>query len=223
MSLGYAALILIHVLLLVYWLGADLGVFYAVNYVVDPALSLETRRTVMKILHFIDLFPRMALVAMLPVGATLMLVGGYAALPPGWAAPALATLWIAAIAWFALVVTLYGRPAPGLMRIDYAIRYAVIAGLVALALSSLSGHGPVLPGAGWLAAKLLIFAGIIACGLGIRVTFKPFGAAFGRLVAQGSTPEIEAALKAAHRRVRPVVLLLWGGLVVEAFLGVAKI
>jgi hypothetical protein len=223
MRLGYELLILIHILLLVYWLGADLGVFYSAGFLTKPTLSLETRRTVMKILHFIDLFPRMALVLMLPVGATLALSGGYATLPLGWRAPTLVIVWVAAIAWFALVVKLYGRPAAGLMRIDYTVRYAVIAGLIALAVSSLTGHGPVVPGAGWLAAKLIIFAGIIICGLGIRVTFKPFAAAFGQMVKHGSTPEIEAAMKTAHRRVRPIVLILWAALVVEAFLGLSKI
>jgi hypothetical protein len=210
-------------LLFVYWLGADLGVFYSSKYVVDPLLSLETRRTVMKALHFIDLFPRMTLVLMLPVGATLALAGGYAALPPGWAAPILAVLWVAGLAWFYLVVTIYGGASPGLLRLDYGVRYVVIAGLLVLGIASLTGHGPVTPGSDWLALKLIIYALIVALGLGIRATFKPFAVAFGKLVSAGSTPEIEQAMRQAHARVRPVVLALWAALVVEAYLGIAKI
>jgi hypothetical protein len=223
MNLGYAVLILLHILLFVYWLGADLGVFYSVKYVVDPSLSLETPRTVMKVLHFIDLFPRMTLVLMLPIGATLALAGGYATLPPGWTAPALAVLWIAGLAWFFLVVTLYGRASPGLLRLDYGIRYTMIAGLLLLGIASLAGYGPVAPGIDWLPVKLIIYALIVALGLGIRAAFKPFAVAFGQLVTQGSTPEIESAMRLAHARVRPVVLALWAALVIEAFLGISKI
>jgi hypothetical protein len=223
MPLAYSFLILVHVLLFVYWLGADLGVFYSAKFLVNPALSLETRRTVMKILHFIDLFPRMALILMLPVGATLALTGGYAALPPGWDLPVLAIIWIADLAWFVMMVSVYERPRAGLIRLDYAIRYAVILGLLALGVASLAGYGPTAPGAGWLAAKLIVFAAIIGLGLGIRVTFKPFGAAFAQLVAKGSSPDIEAAMTRAQRRVRPVVLALWAGLIIEAFLGISKI
>jgi hypothetical protein len=223
MSLDYAALLLIHILLLVYWLGADLGVFYSAGFLTNPALSVETRRTVMKILHFIDLFPRMALVTMLPVGISLALIGGYAAVPAGWNGPVLAVVWIAGMAWLALVIKIYGRVSPGLTRIDYFIRFAVIAALLALAIASLMGMGPIVPGATWLAIKLIVFAAIILCGLGIRVAFKPFGQAFGKLVAAGSSPAVEAAMQQAQRRVRPVVLALWVGLVIEAFLGLSKI
>src|SRR5208283_442262 len=103
MSHGYIFLVLVHILLFVYWLGSDLGVFYSAKFVADPKLSLETRRTIMKIVHFIDLFPRMTLVLTLPAGATLALLGGYAPLPAGWEWPALAAVWIAGLVWLALV------------------------------------------------------------------------------------------------------------------------
>jgi hypothetical protein len=223
MNLGYAALLLLHILLLVYWLGADLGVFYSAGFLTNSALSVETRRTVMKILHFIDLFPRIALVTMLPVGISLALISGYASVPRGWIVPVIALAWVAAAAWLVLVVKNYGSPQPGLTRLDYWIRYLVVAGLLSVAGASFAGIGPIAPGNLWLELKLVIFAGIIVCGLGIRATFKPFAAAFGQLVREGSSPAVEAAMKQAQSRVRPVVLTLWGALVIEAFLGLSKI
>jgi hypothetical protein len=127
------------------------------------------------------------------------------------------------MAWLVLVIKIYGRTSPGLTKLDYAIRYLVIAGLVIVAAASFAGRGPIGPGATWLALKLLVFAAIVACGLGIRAVFKPFGAAFGKLVTEGSSPAVEAAMKQAQGRVRPVVLSLWAGLVIEAFLGLSKI
>ncbi|HLG87181.1 MAG TPA: hypothetical protein VKZ79_08290 [Alphaproteobacteria bacterium] len=223
MNLGYAILLLLHILLFVYWLGADLGVFYSAWLLVDPKLTIETRQTVMKIVHFIDLFPRMALVLTLPVGITLALAGGYASLPPDWARPVLSFIWVASLAWLTLVIKLYNGVFPRLLGLDYWIRYAAIAALTVFGVASLLGHGPVAPGATWLAAKVLIFAAIVALGLGIRSAFRPFATAFGRLAAHGSTPEVEAAMRRAHARVRPVVLSLWGALIVEAFLGLSKV
>jgi len=223
MSVGYGLLVLVHILLLVYWLGADVGVFYSAGYLVNPDLSIETRRTVMKIVHFIDLLPRMALVTMLPVGMTLAVAGGYAALPAGLAVPILAAIWVGAFAWLRLVVKIYHGPNPTLTKLDYVIRYAVMAGLVLLALCSILGVGPIEPRAYWLSAKLVIFAFIILCGLGIRVTFRPLADAFGRLMTEGSKPEIEQAMIDAHARVRPIVLVLWAALVVESFLGLSKL
>jgi hypothetical protein len=223
MDIGYATLILLHILLLTYWLGADLGVFYSGSFLTKPELSVANRRIAMKINHFVDLFPRMSLVLMVPVGATLALRGGYATLPPGWAGPTILAVWIVALIWLSLVINIYRRPSVMLTRCDYTIRYLAIAVLVALSIGYFLGVGPIVAGSTWLALKLLVFAGIIGCGLAIRAAVKPFAALFGRLVNEGSTPEIEAALKRAQGRIRPIVLLLWVGLVVEAFLGISKI
>jgi hypothetical protein len=223
MDIGYAILLLMHVLLLVYWLGADLGVFYAGTFLTKSEVSVESRRIVMKVLHFVDLFPRMALVLMVPVGTTLALQGGYATLPASWENPVLAIVWVGALVWLSLVVRIFRQPSLALTRWDYAIRYLVIAGLVTLSVMAFSGRGPIVPGTTWLALKLIIFAGIMCSGLAIRVTFKPFVADFGRLVREGSTPEIEAAMKRGKARVRPFVLAIWVALVVEAFLGISKL
>jgi hypothetical protein len=129
------------------------------------------------------------------------------------------------LAWLVLVLTIFRHEhtplADRLGRFDWWLRIAVIAVLVVLGVQSLAGDG-VAAGAPWLAAKLLVFAAIVACGLTIRKVFAPFGPAFGRLLREGSTPAIEAELAAVLTRVRPVVVTLWIGLLVEAFLGIAK-
>ena len=64
--------IFLHVLLLVYWLGGDLGTFYSSRYIVKPDLSVEARSTALKIMSFCDVFPRICLVLFLPSGITLI-------------------------------------------------------------------------------------------------------------------------------------------------------
>lgn len=217
---GHELLLLLHVLLFVYWLGGDLGVFYSSGYISKPELSPATRATVAKIMLALDLTPRVCLVLMLPVGVALSASLGALAIP----AAAIPALWVFALAWLAMVVTIYKKEhqpiAHTLGKIDWAVRLLVIAGLAGAAILSLTGAGPVQ--GNWLAVKMLIFAGTIVCGLIIRVKLKPFGVAFGRLMREGSTPEIESDLHASIARVKPAVLLIWGGLVVNAWLGIAK-
>ncbi|HYC03276.1 MAG TPA: hypothetical protein VED40_08295 [Azospirillaceae bacterium] len=216
----YTLLLLAHILLFVYWLGGDLGVYYSSGYISRPSVTPATRAVVAKIMLALDMTPRICLVLMLPVGVTLSHRLGVLALPD-WAIP---VLWVLSIFWLAMVWTIYVREhqplAHSLTRVDWVVRLSVIAALLAVAVLGLIGQGPVT--GGWISLKILIFALIIASGLAIRVMLKPFGAAFGRLMKEGSNPEIEAELAASLARVKPPVLVIWAGLVVNAWLGLAK-
>ncbi len=64
--------ILLHIVLFAYWLGGDLGVFYSSRFILKPELSTEARGVAVKIMHVVDMSPRICLVLFLPSGITLM-------------------------------------------------------------------------------------------------------------------------------------------------------
>ncbi len=66
-----AVWIFLHVVLLVYWLGADIGVFYSSLQVVKAEHPPETRAAIVKVLTFVNYFPAAASILMLPVGLQL--------------------------------------------------------------------------------------------------------------------------------------------------------
>ena len=70
--------------------------------------------------------------------------------------------------------------------------------------------------------KVTLFGAIISSGIGIRLSLTRFSAAFGAIVADGSTPEREAALRAALARTYPFVGAIWVMVLVAGLLGVAK-
>jgi hypothetical protein len=216
----YNLLLLAHLLLFVYWLGADIGVFHASRYVANPALTLEARATALRIMLWIDQIPRWCLVLILPVGYTLAYRLGLVQT----SATVIAVIWIASIAWLAMVLAVHHSQGTGrgetLRRIDLAFRLVVIFGLSFEAWSALAGNGYLQ--APWLAVKLQIFALLVACGLMTRVVTQPFVVAFGRLMREGSKPELEAQIATGLARARPWVIAIWIGLVVAAYLGLAK-
>ena len=63
---------LIHLLTFVYWVGADLGVFYSARVVCNPSYQLKTRITILSILSWIDMIPRYMLILTFPVGFILL-------------------------------------------------------------------------------------------------------------------------------------------------------
>ncbi len=215
-----AVWIFLHVALLVYWLGADIGVFYSSLQVIKPEHPPETRAAIVKVLTFVNYFPATASILMLPVG--LQLAAGVDASPVtgAW----LVLVWLGALAWLAIThssAKRRGTPVgQQLANLDLAIRVVLILVLGAAALVSLAGDDPFK--ANWLALKVLLYAYILICGLGIRFSFASFGPAFRRLMSEGSTPETEAALKRPVVIVKPWVLALWGGLVVMALIGIAQ-
>jgi hypothetical protein len=210
----------LHVMTFVYWLGADLGVFYSSRFVVNATYTPETRAVALKVLAWLDMAPRYALLLTLPVGLQLARGIELSAIGGGW----LLLAWLGAAAWIGLVITIHRREGTAagrrLAQIDLGLRLVLIAGLVIAAVLSFTGGSPF--AANWLALKALLFALAVTMGVGIRVTFAPFGPAFGRLMSEGTSPEVEAQMSGALARAKPFVLALWAIIAVTAFIGISQ-
>ena len=63
--------LLLHLLTFVYWVGADLGVFYSARLVVNAKYTFQTRLQVLKLLGWVDMIPRYMLLLTFPIGLTL--------------------------------------------------------------------------------------------------------------------------------------------------------
>lgn len=217
--------IVLHLVLFVFWLGGDLGVYYASRFVIKPELSPEARGTAVNVMMGLDLSPKICLVLFLPSGFTLMALEphGADAWFPLWA---VLLVWAFAVGWLALTVVdhrTHGR-FPWVRRTDWTIRIALIAGIGAAAAYTLIAAQPfgVDTNPRWLGAKVALYALCIAAGLGIRLKLRPFGPAFAALFTQGSTPEGERTLRGSVEGCLPYVWLIWGSVLVAAVLGVLK-
>jgi hypothetical protein len=218
----YNFLLFAHILLFVYWLGSDIGVFYGVRFVLNPNLSLEARRTVMALVHWIDAFPRICLVLMVPVGISLALHLELLAVPPAAHTPLLVAVWVIGLAWLAMVLRIYNGATGWLTSVDWVVRIAMMLAFVGAGVASLAGVGPVAPGANWLAAKLILFGAVIGCGIALRILGRPFGRAYAQIMAGQSTPKVELSLRTTMRQTRAVVVVLWVLVALTAFIGLTK-
>lgn len=218
--------ILLHILLVTYWLGSDLGVFYSSKFVVDPSITPAARGTAMKIMHMVDLAPRVCLILMLPSGVTLMAAGDIGRdLFYGWP---LALAWIGCLAWLAvMLIAFFKSPAKHAnlaYKADWVVRIGITVGLLAAAVYAMIVESPfgVDTNPKWLAGKIIAYALCIFCGIMIRVALRPFGPAFGALMTTGSTPEVEANIGGAMKRAVPWVYSIWVLVLIASFLGVFK-
>ena len=132
----------LHVMTFVYWLGADLGVFYSSRFVVNPKYTPETRAAALKILAWLDMAPRYALLLTLPVGLQLARGVELSAIGGAW----LLLVWLGAAAWIALATNVHRREGTDagrrLANIDLALRIALIAGLAIAAIYSFATAAP---------------------------------------------------------------------------------
>jgi hypothetical protein len=209
----------IHVLLFVYWLGGDAGVFYSSRFVLNSNLSRDARLTAFKIFVNLDMLPRYCLALMLTVGGVLAEFIGYE--HPMWqtiAIVALGPIWV----WVVHTIhvkegTEFGKT---LATLDRYFRLFMIFALVA----SVAYHwttGPLRPYP-WLAAKLLIFAFLIFCGFMIRIKIPPFVEGFKVLASGGATPDSDRLMKEGMGASIPYVLLIWAGVAISALIGILK-
>lgn len=214
---GLALLTLLHLLVPIYWLGGDLGAFYSSRFMVDPARTVPERLMALKILNNIDMAPRTTLILAFPTGFSLAVAKGWIAVP----AIVLVPVWIAYLGWLALAWAVHLRHGPagaGFRRIDIAVRYVVLAALIAGGVGGIAG-GIALPL--FIAIKLLLLAGCITIGLIVRRQLVPLFPAIIALRETGPTPEIDRAIKGVIALTQPTVMCLWVLVLVASFLGLA--
>jgi hypothetical protein len=209
-----------HILLFVYWLGADLGVFLCGTRIVRDDLSLDERLRVREIAIALDMAPRTALPLMIPVGFTLAVRYGSPI-----TGKSLIALWAVTLLWVALVwmVHLVKDRALGaaVTRIDYAIRYALILVLGGFSIYCLLLGAPI--GEAWLSAKILLFAFIILNGIWLRRISKNWQPAFDRVRAGGADRAVgERMIKDNRAIIKVAAISIWILIGLTGFLGVVK-
>jgi hypothetical protein len=213
----FALFKLVHLLLFVYWLGGDLGTYYASRFVTNPDLTAAQRGTALKIMAGCDQAPRICMTLIFASGLHMTWLNSMVQV----SGAVVAGVWLVCLAWLAMVLLLHFRSdaswAPGLARFDFAFRIAVIVVTLAIGVSALiDAVSFIRPD--WIAAKFLLFGALVACGLMIRVYLKPFGPAFARLMSEGPSMEVNATISTSLARCRPWVYAIWVGLLVAAVL-----
>jgi len=209
----------IHILLFVFWLGADVGVYLTMIFVKNAALSFETRATLIKLAFYIDLFPRLAFALFMPVGLQLIESLGLYPVSNGL----LALTWVVGLAWSTLHLTLTlrkGTPlAKQLQKINIGVELILGFFFVAVGALSLATGSPL--DADWLSLKLMLYGLIFWVILGIDTTFQPFTMIL-TMGADGSTPEREAAVTRQTDLTLAWAMLLYMLILAIAFMGTVK-
>lgn len=217
---AYTVLVIVHVLLFAYWLGADWGVFVTSRYVADPELPMGERRRFLQAAFRIDLMPRIAFTLLLPVG--LQLASFYGLWSP--LGPFMVVVWVLALGWLALNVQGYrrmGSPAGDRIRaIDGNIRMVLAPLLIGVGLWSLATDGPI-PQT-FIAAKLVVFGAMIIVGLILRHIMRAWAEGFRRLATEGRSPAVDALFTESLARARWIAFGMWSLSGVMVVLGVAK-
>jgi hypothetical protein len=215
---AYPLLKLLHLLVFCYWLGGDIGVFYSSSFVVRDDLSCEQRLMAGRIMLALDLVPRLCMSITLTVAALLV---SQLKLPVSQGE--LAILILLGPLWFALVLVLHFRHGAAggiLVTLDKLLRWSVICAILLFVANAWIAEETILPS--WLLLKLLGFALLVFLGLLIRARFGGFAAGYAALL-QGKPGAFEnATMRRSLSRVRPLVLAIWGVLIIEAYLGIAR-
>ena len=214
------SILIAHIAVLGYWLGSELVINSGFRFVSRAAsMPFEERSRLLDHVMDVDQHVRYALILQAGLGTMLMALLGYL---PGGAG----TAWLAAaltLAWLVLVELTHRyrkRPAGKTLAIsDRGLRYALMAVTLVTACGSLLG--PLsLPG--WLAVKLILFAGIIGCGLGIRFELIRYFRTWAFIERDGSTEQNERLLRQGYSRATAVLVLLWVFIVAIVLLSVFK-
>ena len=217
---SHTLLLYVHLVLFVYWLGPDWGVYVTTHYICKPGLSIDERRRFLTAMLRIDLVPRSCLIVLFPVGLTLADGLGMSPIGGLWLLP----VWAFFLAWLALSWAVYLNKGPGggntFRVIDNRIRWIVAPVLVLFGAVSLVmdvGFGST-----WLGLKIMLFGVLLFLGLWLRSFVADLVLGFQRLGAEGSSPEVEAIFTTMLSKSKRVVYPFWGTSLVLAFLGLTK-
>lgn len=219
----FHALLVLHIAVLGYWLGSELVINSTYRYVSwSDSMSFAERSRLMNQVMHADQHVRYALLLQAGVGMALAADVGY--FPGG---ETLAWIALAAmVAWLSLVEVTHRRRntlvGEQLAAVDRALRYIGMLALVVAALGAWK-HWPMFQSVPtWLAWKLLCFAFVMSCGIGIRFALMGFFRVWSEIAITGSTPAREKEIRAIYVRASGVLVLLWIGISVIVVLSFYK-
>lgn len=218
--MSYEIIKFAHVLLLVFWLGTDVGVLLLSKKFRDASLSVETRVTLLHMAMIIDSLPRICFIAMLPVGLHLANAAGLTQLD----AMTMTGFWLLAAVLLTINMTAaknMGTPlGTQLQRLNWlGLGVTGLALIGTGAFSMLNGH-PVAPS--WLAAKLVVYGLVYWFAVGIDWLFLPMGRLVKELQEKGSSEALERDITATVDGAMWPVVIVYAGVLAAAFIGVAK-
>ncbi|MEZ5564882.1 MAG: hypothetical protein R3F24_04910 [Gammaproteobacteria bacterium] len=212
-----------HILMFVFWVGTDMGVFVAARKSADARLPFVTRVTLLHLALRIELLPRTMWKAALPLGAVLSRDLGLLPI----SGTGLALLWIFSIVWWAISMAgawWYDKPhGHRLARITSWLTGLVGVALIVAAITSWLGAGPFVQNAPWLHLKVGLYGLINLMVIWMLAAFDPLGAAFGRLAVEGSKPEIESIISNTMSKSTLIIWATYLLIVLVGFLGTTKI
>ncbi|MGI9291611.1 MAG: hypothetical protein ACR2QG_10100 [Gammaproteobacteria bacterium] len=213
----------LHILMFVFWVGTDMGVFMSCKKSTDPDLSIDARFLLLHMALRIELLPRTMWKAALPFGVTLSQLNGWIDLT----ATGMTLVWVFSLAWWG--ISMYGawhydKPiGHTFTKVNNALTSAVGIALIAVAVTSYMGNGPFAAEATWLHWKVGLYGLINLLIVAMLYVFDPMGIAFGRLAVEGSTPEIETTISTIMDR---ATVTIWGTymlIFIVGFIGTTKI
>lgn len=209
-----------HVLMFVYWLGADLGVFTLALALKNPEYSIEQRALLMRMSLLIDMTPRACMALIAPVGLYLAETLGLVSVPD-WLN---LLIWVTAVTWIvAEIVAFRNMGKPIMMKIYMGTGSLFVIIFLActwFGIQSLRLGEPF--ATNWLALKVLLFGQIFLVSSLMAVFYAPIEQIFEQMKASGSTPELEVRLRRQVNRGAVVTVVLFLLLATMAFLGQAK-
>ncbi len=213
----------LHILMFVFWVGTDMGVFLSCKKATDPKVPIDARFMLLHMALRIELLPRTMWKLALPLGVALSRELELIEL----STVNYLLIWAFSIAWWGLSVSSawhYDKPiGHTLTKYNNVVTGIVGTVLIIIAGTSLMGSGPFAAEASWLAWKVGIYGLINLAIVAMLYVFDPMGIEFGRLAVEGSTPEIESNITAIMNR---ATVTIWGTYVlifVVGFIATTKI
>ncbi len=217
----HSILLIIHITLMGYWLGGDLGVYLSANRVADSSLILDERLRFLKLAMILDMGPRSALILMLPTGFHMATNYGLVNL----SSLNLMLIWIGAFIWLSLcwAVFLFEDLSLGevFRKIDLNVRFIMAPVILLIALWGLFSENSEI--GLWLSIKLLLFASIITLGITLRMVVSKWVIGFKLLRENQSIDEANDIIFTARQKAKKQALSIWAFVFICGFLGVTKL
>jgi len=210
----------VHIAVLGYWLGAELVINSSYRYVAfRDDLPFAERSRLMEQVMDVDQHVRYALALQAGIGVALAAAYGFI---PGGDSLLLAALLFTA-AWLGFIeLTHRLRHHPGgpvLAALDRGSRYLLLGAFALIALGWLGSDWP-LPG--WLRWKLGLFAGVMACGVAIRLALVEHFRTWARMSRSGPDPAGNALIRRTCIRATTILVVLWLLIGLMVFFSVQK-